>query len=336
MGFDDVLGHERQCARLKAAVVGDRVHHAYLITGIPGIGRRTIARIFARALNCARQDGDACESCASCRKTLAGVHPDVLVVADDDAIPMIKVDAVRIQIIHFVGLKVMEGRYRVVIVPGVERMNLNAANALLKTLEEPPPRTVFILTTANANILLPTIRSRCQKIVLTPLPAALIADYLVTRVGMDPGRAMEVARISGGSPGRALSLNGDEIRLRTEFLGAVMDVARDGVPNLPDLVEAVLGSKGTRQDMLAMLDVLASFLRDAAMVSTAPSAPLLNPDLRDMLLELAARMTFEDIVELMALTNELKDAVRLNLGLHVILERLFIAMAQIRKTNHAE
>ncbi len=334
MGFKDVLGHDVHIDRLQAAIVGDRVHHAYLISGMPGVGRRTLANVFSRALNCERQDGDACDECPSCRKALAGVHPDIRVIAGDPSVTVIKVEVVRTEIIRFVGIKRSEGRYRVLIIPNVERMQSSAANAFLKTLEEPPPGTVFLLTTDNVSTLLPTIRSRCQKMQLSPLSEDLVASYLVRQNGMDPERAGAVARISGGSLGKALSLKEDDLQSRLTFLDTIMRSLTQP-DNVVDLVERVAKGKLSRQLLATQLDVFDTFLRDAAALATAPTARLMNPDLRETLETFLQYTTFEDIVRLNALTKELRTAMKLNVALGVILERLFIGVHQLGKASHA-
>ncbi len=334
MGFDDVLGHDKVCERLRNAILGGRVHHAYLLIGIQGVGRRTVARVFARALNCVRADGDACEQCVSCKKIRAGVHPDVRFLADDDS-PTINIGLVREEVIPFVGLKVLEGRYRAVVIPDVERMTSSAANAMLKTLEEPPERTVFVLTTANANALLPTIRSRCQKIQLTPLAEDIIVKYLIEKVGMAFEQARGVARLAGGSLGKALGLKEEEVRLRADLLAAVVEAGCRGVAVPGSLVEELLTGREARRAAATSLEVLRSFFRDAAMVSAGTRVPLLNPDQAEGVEAVASNMAFRDIVRLVDLTVELDRAIRLNIPPQVVLERFFIALEQRWKVDHA-
>jgi DNA polymerase-3 subunit delta' len=331
MGFQDILGHERQIALLTSAIRRDKVHHAYLFSGPAGIGRTTIALTFARALNCDRHDGDACEVCPSCHKILAGTHPDLQIVGQDRNEAEIKIADVRDKILRFVSYKVFEGRFRVILILGAERMNSSTANALLKTLEEPPPKTVFILTVANLNTLLPTIRSRCSKIRFSPVEEEKLAGFLEQRHRMAPDQTRLLARLAEGSVGRALSLTEEQLMARASFLTALTRVGTGGKFDPVAMAEQLAGEKAQLQ---AQLEVFETFLRDTAVRHQAPSAPLRNPDQADAIDELAARVSFTHLQRLMALLREARGAIRLNIKPQPILERLFLELAQVQRAHH--
>ncbi len=331
MGFQEILGHERQITFLSSAARRGMVHHAYLFAGRPGIGRRTVALTFARALNCERQNGDACDVCASCRKILAGTHPDVQIVGEDRSKPQIVIDDIREKIIRFVSFKVFEGRMRVILLLDAERMNNNTANALLKTLEEPPGQTVFLLTTANLNALLPTIRSRCQKVRFSPIDESRIADHLEQHHQMPPEQARLLARLSEGSIGRALGLTPEQLTTRDTFLGAVLQLGTGPAHDPVTVAEQLAGDKNILTSQLTLLE---SFLRDAAVLQLAPTAPLRNPDQADVLEKFAARLTVTAIHRLLGLVRDIRGAARLNINPQVALERLFLELAQAQKAVH--
>src|SRR5579872_3283633 len=176
-----VLGHQQARARLARAVASQQVSHAYLFTGPESIGKTTLALDFAKLLLCEHPDlaaGAPCGICASCRKVEHGNHPDVTLVAPEEGKRQLGVDIVRESVMRLANLAPSAGPWRVFVLPDVERMTLSTVNALLKTLEEPPPSVVLLLTSAEPENLLPTLLSRCQVIPLQPLAPHEVAAAL--------------------------------------------------------------------------------------------------------------------------------------------------------------
>src|SRR5512137_1693829 len=202
MPFDTILGQKQAVNQLRTALRSGHLAHAYLFSGIEGIGKFTVAVAFAKALNCHTHADDSCDNCVACRKIEKRLHPDVFFVEPDKNI--IKIEQVR-DIQKKIIFKPMEGRNKVVIIDQAEKLNLHAANCLLKTLEEPPDDTVIILVAHTAMALLPTIVSRCQRIRFAPLSAAAIREHLAAR-GVEPEEARLAAALAQGSLKRALEL----------------------------------------------------------------------------------------------------------------------------------
>lgn len=207
----ELFGHEAAEATLAAALASGRLHHAWLITGPEGVGKATLAYRFARRLLAGPAPTLALDPANPVfRRIAAGAHADLLTVErawDEKAKRRrteIVVDDVR-GVASFLHLTPAEGGWRVVIVDGADTMNRNAANALLKVLEEPPPRAVLLLLAASPGRLLPTIRSRCRSLVLAPLPDALVARLLHEKLP-DAPEPERIAALAGGSPGQALAL----------------------------------------------------------------------------------------------------------------------------------
>ncbi|GAB4084658.1 DNA polymerase III subunit delta' [Myceligenerans cantabricum] len=192
--------------------------HAWLITGPPGSGRSVAARAFAAALQC-EQGG--CGSCHACTTTLAGTHPDVTLLATDKVV--ITIDEVR-DLVATAARTPTAGRWRVIIVEDADRMAERTTNLLLKSIEEPPPHTVWVLCAPSVQDVLPTIRSRCRAVVLRVPPAQAVADLLVRRDGADPAVALSAARAAQSHVGMARRLARDEGA--RERRAAVLDVAR--------------------------------------------------------------------------------------------------------------
>lgn len=231
-----LLGHAAAEAAMLEAIEAGRVHHAWLITGPVGVGKATLAYRFARRLLAGGGHGLAVgPESPVFRRVAAGTHADVLTVerAWDEKRKRLRaeivVDDVR-AVADFLRLTPAEGGWRIVVLDGAESLNRNAANALLKVLEEPPPRAVLLLTCAAPGRLLPTIRSRCRRLRLAGLDTALVerllADYLP---GMDGAERSRLAALAEGSPGRALALAEEQGVALAALVG---DVLR-ALPELP-------------------------------------------------------------------------------------------------------
>lgn len=203
--WDDVVGQEPAVALLSGAACGTAtMTHAWLLTGPPGCGRAEAARAFAAALQC---DRGGCGACHACRTALVGTHPDVTLVATEHV--MLRVDDVK-PLIATAQQRPSAGRWRVVVVEDADRLNESSGNLLLKTIEEPPPRTVWVLCAPSADDVLRTIRSRCRHVGLrTPSPQA-VAELLVRKDGADPAVAAYAARSAMSHIGVARRLAFDE------------------------------------------------------------------------------------------------------------------------------
>lgn len=239
MSFDRVRGQGAAVERLRAALKTERLSHAYLITGAPGVGKRTLARELVRAVLCEKKKDDACDRCRSCRALDSGNSWDcsILTVEDgkgnarpvDDSDREIKVASVR-TMERELSVKVAEGRARAVLIPGAERMNEEAQNALLKTLEEPAGSRLLVLTSSRPEALLPTVISRLARLRLRPLSAEEIADYLTVEEKVSPAAARELAAAADGSIGAALSADLEEVRATREFARRELASADSGMP----------------------------------------------------------------------------------------------------------
>jgi DNA polymerase III delta' subunit len=187
--WDNVQEQDRVVATLRRAIESDRVPHAYLFSGPPGSPLVATALALAASLNCATGRGDACGHCEPCTKIAGGFHPDVVTLMREGAAQIVPIESVRTQVIGRIGLPPHEAAVRVFVVEEATAMAPPAANALLKTLEEPPARTLFVLCTTAPEQLLPTIRSRCQRVRFGA--AAVIGDL----ASDDPARADRIAAL---------------------------------------------------------------------------------------------------------------------------------------------
>src|SRR6478752_2599514 len=201
-----IYGNQQARARLERAALGDAVSHAWLLTGPANIGKTTLALEFARLLQCTGRepsDGDPCGECASCRKIAHGAHPDVTVIEPEKGKRALGIDIVR-EMIRMASLAPTEGRWRIFVIPEIERMLLPSMNSLLKTLEEPAPQVILLLTSSEPETLLPTVLSRCQIVPMLPLTPEEVTQALQTQWELPEDDARALAALANGRLGWAV------------------------------------------------------------------------------------------------------------------------------------
>jgi len=203
----DVYGHERQKEQLGAAITNGRLAHAYLFHGRDGIGKKGVAKAFAAAVLCGKGRPEACDACLSCKKVKSGNHPDLIMVKPDGA--FIKMQAVR-EMIGAMAFRPLEGGRRLFLIDDADRLHPAAANALLKTLEEPAAANIIILITAKPYLLPRTIISRCQQLRFRPLRRETIARFLEEQAGLEAAAARALAASAEGGIARALQLQQED------------------------------------------------------------------------------------------------------------------------------
>ena len=270
-------------------MASNRGAHAYLLTGPPQIGKRTLARRTAATLVCTAPLAERpCGACRACDQVERDAHPDVLMLQPDEGHVRIRVRQIR-AFEHDVALKPYVAERKVAIVLGVDRIEIEAANALLKTLEEPPEDTLMILTASDPAQVVPTIASRCQEVALRSVPASEIERALAER-GVDPERATLLARLAGGRPGWALSALTD---------GAQLETRKKQLDQLEELIESepaarLAASQGYtdsaagRAGALASLTAWQTWWRDALLVREGCEELVVNVDRLEALRRVSA------------------------------------------------
>jgi DNA polymerase-3 subunit delta' len=204
MSWTTLIGNDRVKATLKTALAEDRLAHALIFSGPDGVGKRQFALTLAKAVNCKTGEADSCDQCAVCRKIEAGDHIDVRVIQPEGAFT--KVGQIR-QLVEEANYRPFESKKRVFILEPADTMNEQAANALLKTLEEPPETSLLVLITGKLHALLPTIRSRCQIHTFTPLTIEQVEAFLRTNYHRPEAEMKLIARLSEGRIGRAVEID---------------------------------------------------------------------------------------------------------------------------------
>ncbi len=320
MSFHDIYGHEIKIEIIRKALAQKRIGHAYLFNGIQAIGKKTLAGEFVKAINCEKEDAlhDSCGECSSCRKIKKGSHPDVFFVEADGQ--FIRIDAIR-EIQEQMKCKPLEARRRVFIIDDADRMNDQAANALLKMLEEPSLSNILILVTARPYSMPSTIISRCQHMRFNPLRSETVAKFLVDRIGIDNQRALLLAGLSGGSIGRAMELNEDDIvDYRTELLKLLSVTHKDEPFSLINFA-SFLGQG--RKEIKQGLNILSSIFRDALIFrETRKNEMLINQDNYSLISTQAARLSGDQILQNIALVERAGETIDQNVNKSLTLETM--------------
>lgn len=316
-------GQEQIMHGLQTAISDEMVAHAYLFSGPEGIGKKTLANIFAMALHCEHVEERPCERCLPCRKVAANVHPDVHWILPEGK--AVKIDQVR-QVKRTAALRPHEGHYQVFILDATGTMTPEAANSLLKVLEEPPAGTLFIILAENPRRLPQTIVSRCQLLTLRRLSPASIAALLDHKEGLSARQKEMIIRIAEGIPGKALSLAGNSVvdSLQIEST-AVLAALRE-----KSEVAALSGQIAGRDDLTVFLDMLLTVLRDLLVLLTTGEAGYGFSDpyalqLRKLAQAWSAHSSCQAIAAILDLQKNLNSPVNVRLAL----ERAFRTIKEV-------
>ncbi|HSE83310.1 MAG TPA: DNA polymerase III subunit delta' [Thermodesulfobacteriota bacterium] len=334
MFFTNVLGHEFQKQALRRAVQDSRISHSYIFSGPDGIGKRLTAIEFAKILNCVSTYGAGeadlknipCD-CPSCKKIEKGIHPDVFLVEYKGA-KDIKVDQIREEVEEKLYFRPFEGRFKVAILDEAERMNQNAQNAFLKTLEEPPSDSVIILITSEPQSLLPTIRSRCQLLEFSPLSEEIIVEEITKRKDQSPDEAVLCARLSGGSLGKALHIDQNLLSQREKMLTKLSNINPNRASEVLGFVESL--SSEDIDKLSFMFDVTSLWLRDMVLIKIGfGEDSLSNRDLASVIKQVAEKQDIEAILDKVRFLEKSWYAIfRTNANKQMVLENLVLKMAE--------
>jgi len=324
MPFQTLLGHRTTLTLLSRAAGAGTLPPSLIFTGPDGVGKRAAAVALAQALNCPtpaaptdRLALDGCGECPVCRRISRGLHPDVTVIEPGDT-GSIKIDVVREEI-RKTAFKPFEARRRVIIFNDAESLGDDAQNALLKTLEEPPPGSVLVLVTAQPHRLLPTVRSRCPVVRFAPLAPSDVAEWLMRAHGVTEAEARAVAAVARGSlaAARETAETGVEaVREAAERVLVTVADARDPRARLEATSGIVGKGKGSgaseRESLSTHLHALASLLRDLGALGTGSAASVVNVDLEASLTRLLPSFGAERTVRAFAAVGRALDALDRN------------------------
>ncbi len=299
-----IVGQTRAVSLLERSLEREALAHAYLFVGPSQVGKMTLALNLAQALNC-EVDERPCGECASCQKISSAKHVDVQVIGLnqngkpvlDKAKVEIGIDQVR-EMQHAASLPPFEGRYKVFIIDGAERLSIEASNCLLKTLEEPVGRVVFILLASDDRLLLTTVVSRCQRLELFPLPAGEMEEALSSRWGIDASLAGLLSRLAHGCLGWALSAAFDSsvLQQRHEKLERLVDIiGADNEERFAYAAQLAAQFGQSRDTVYKVLDLWLDWWRDLLLVKVGCGGAITNIDMAAALEEMAGHYSLEQI-----------------------------------------
>lgn len=331
----NLVGHDWVASILTQHIKNSNVKHAYLFCGLDGIGRRSLALRFAQALTCpnARVTGEPCLSCSNCQRMARMQHPDLFVISVLENRKEISIEQVR-GLQHDLSLAPYEAPCRIGLLLDFQNASGEAQNSMLKTLEEPTPRVVLLVTASRPEDLLPTIPSRCEVILLRPTSQEEISLALEKGTGISKTDAEKLARLSGGCYGQALAMqqNPEKVikinALIDGMLQAMTLPLRDRFAYAEELAPR---KPSTRENLQGVFRVWISFWRDALLIATRANAPIIHNDYETVLRNLAAEISLSEIQAQLARLEDGFDQLDNNANTRLLTEVLVMKLPQLRK-----
>lgn len=328
-GFKDVVGHQNIIQYIGNAVTSDTVSHAYILNGERGSGKKLLANLFAMSLQCQNrdEDGDACGKCQSCKQALSGNQPDIIRVTHEKP-TTISVDDIREQVNNDIVIKPYSSRYKIYIIPEADMMSVQAQNALLKTIEEPPEYAVLILLTENAETLLPTIRSRCVMLKLRNIKDQLVKKYLMEQMEIPDYKADVCVAFAQGNMGKAIAL------ATSEHFNEIKEEAVHLLRNIDDmqveeLMAAVKKCIAYKLEINDYLDVIAIWYRDVLIYKATRNVDrVVFSDQLRYIKERASKSSYEGIENILEGLEKAKARLKANVNFELTMELLLLTIKE--------
>ena len=326
-GFKDIVGHEQIIEPLKTAIEMGKVSHAYILNGPDLSGKMMIAEAFARALLCEKQDPDGCGECRSCRQSDDRNNPDIIYVKHDKP-NTISVDDIRTQLNNDIVIKPYSNQYKIYIVDEAEKMNQQAQNALLKTIEEPPAYAVIMLLTTNADSFLQTIRSRCITLNLKSVKNDVIKSYLMTEKKIPDYQADVCAAFAQGVVGKAIKLaSSDDFNELKE--SALSLIKRLDDIDLYEMGEAIKQISDYKLQVQDYFDLITVWYRDVLyMKATNDVNGLIFKDEVYDIKKQASKHSYHGIEAIIEALDKAKLRINANVNFDLVIELLLMTIKE--------
>ncbi len=327
MGFKEIVGHEDIIAHFKSSIETGNVGHAYIISGDAGSGKKALAYAFADTLECEAGGTEPCGNCQSCLQISTGNYPDIITVTHEKP-NLISVDEVREQLVNTVDVKPYKGKYKIYVIPDAELLNVQAQNAILKTIEEPPAYAVILLLTTNLDKLLETVQSRCLKLQTKPIRERDVLAYLTNVMGLTKEKAYFCLDFAQGNLGKAIKLAGNEEY--AEIVDSVVNVLTHiGDMDVETLGKAVKDIEQFKMSMNDYMDLMMMWYRDAMMIKiTGNVDKILFKNEFSTLKKQAGKLTFKSIEDKIDAIAKAEQRLLANANFEVTIELLLLTLKE--------
>lgn len=325
--FKDVVGHKDIINYISNAVAMDQVSHAYILNGERGAGKKMLALLFAMTLLCEKKGTGPCNECHSCRQANSGNHPDIIRVTHEKP-NSIGVDDIRVQVNNTVMIKPYQGPYKVYIIDRADLMTVEAQNALLKTIEEPPQYVVIMLLTENAELLLPTVTSRCVMLKLRYIKDTLIRRYLMENLKIPDYKADLCTAFAQGNMGQAIMLANSEYfnEIREEAVHLLKHIYE---MELSDIIQAIGRVAPYKLEINDYLDVIMVWFRDVLLYkATKDIDVVIFKEQINAIKERASKSSYEGIQLILTGFEKAKTRLKANVNFELVMELLFLTIKE--------
>ena len=331
-GFRDIIGHNQIVEHLKNAIRMEKVSHAYILNGENNSGKRMLAEAFAMALQCEAQGEEPCMNCRSCHQAIEHNQPDIIYVTHEKP-NVISVDDIRHQLNNDIVIKPYSSKYKIYIIDEAEKMNTQAQNALLKTIEEPPAYGIILLLTDNADAFLPTILSRCITLNLKSVNEDLIKEHLMRKYQIPDYQADVCAAFAQGNVGKAIQLasSGEFHELKSSAISLVKKL--DDM-DLYELNECIKQINEYKPKISEYLDLLTLWFRDVLyMKATNDVNNLIFKDEVYDIKKQAAKRSYSGIENILQAIEQTRVRLNANVNFDLVIELLLLTIKENKKND---
>lgn len=325
--FKDVVGHKDIIKYIQSAVTADQVSHAYIMNGPKGSGKKLLSLLFATTLLCEEKGAEPCNKCHSCIQAESGNHPDIIRVTHEKP-NTISVDDIREQVNNTIDIKPYQGPYKIYIIDQADLMTVQAQNAILKTIEEPPAYAIIMLLTENADTLLPTITSRCVMLKLRNIKDQLIKKYLMEKLEVPDYKADMCTAFAQGNLGRAIMLANSEHfnEIRDEAVQLLKYIHEMDVS---EIVKAVTRITAYKLEITDYLDIIMIWYRDVLLYkATKEVDKVVFKDQISAIKEQAKNSSYEGIELILSSIEKAKVRLKANVNFDLVMELLFLTIKE--------
>ena len=323
--FSEILGHDKIKEHLQNAIKLNKVSHAYIFNGESGAGKKSLAKVFSKTLQCEAKGDNPCNECHSCKQAESGNQPDIIWVSHEKP-TSIGVEDIREQVIGDIQIKPYSSKYKIYIIDEAEKLTLQAQNALLKTIEDPPVYGIIILLTTNADTFLQTILSRCVQLDLKPVKDEVIQNYLIQNYQVPDYQARFAVAFAQGRIGRAVSIvNSKDFMEMKEHALHVLKYSNE--MTVSELIDAVKYVNNYKNNINDYIDLMAMWFRDVLIFKSTNDANLLIfKDELTRIKKQAEKSSYEGLEDIVDSMDKAKLRLKANVNFDLTLELMFLTM----------